>query len=78
MLGMFVYYFTFNHITYMHFLYSCSYRYSGELRDIGIQIDELASFIWENVSYCYICIVYGPRLMKIKIVTSISRTKKRS
>ncbi|GLV36612.1 atlastin [Carabus blaptoides fortunei] len=23
-------------------------RYSGELRDIGIQIDELASFIWEN------------------------------
>lgn len=25
-------------------------RYSGELREIGVQIDEVASFIWENVS----------------------------
>lgn len=26
-------------------------RYSGEYRDFGVRIDELASFIWENVMH---------------------------
>lgn len=27
-----------------------NFRYSGEFRDIGEQIDEVATFVWENVS----------------------------
>lgn len=42
-------------------------RYSGELREIGMQIDDLASFIWENVSYCYIIVTCDPLIMKLKI-----------
>ena len=26
------------------------YRYSGEYRDFGVYIDDLATFVWENVS----------------------------
>lgn len=27
------------------------FRYSGELREIGVHIDEAANFIWENVRF---------------------------
>lgn len=42
-------------------------RYSGELREIGMQIDDMASFIWENVSHCYITITCDPLIMKLKL-----------
>ena len=32
-------------------------RYSGELREIGVQIDEIANFLWENVSIAFIVVV---------------------
>ena len=31
-------------------------RYSGDYRDLGIKIDQLADFIWENVSILYFII----------------------
>lgn len=33
------------------------YRYSGEYRDVGIYIDEVASFLWENVSTAKLLLV---------------------
>jgi len=27
-----------------------TYRYSGEMVELGSQLDELANFLWENVS----------------------------
>ena len=34
------------------FFFKLSYRYSGELSDFGVKLDEFATLLWENVSYC--------------------------
>lgn len=30
-----------------------THRYSGEFSDFGVQIDDLASLIWEHVSFIF-------------------------
>ena len=35
-------------------------RYSGELSDFGVRLDEIANLLWENVSYfCYSFYIVG-------------------
>lgn len=36
-------------INFIKLWFLCFYRYSGELSDFGTQLDDIASFIWENV-----------------------------
>jgi hypothetical protein len=37
-----------------------SFRYSGEFREVGLHIDEIANLIWENVSLLIIVLILSP------------------
>ena len=45
-----------------HFIFI--FRYSGELREVGVQLDKLATLLWENVNifsfyvYVKLCLYY--------------------
>lgn len=40
--------------------FDLTYRYSGEMVEFGSQLDELANFLWENVSYKNFIFEYTP------------------
>lgn len=44
------------------------FRYSGEFREIGTQIDDLASKIWENVSTCIFLKIKIPYFLFIPVL----------